>query len=76
MIAPYRHTLRPDARRVLLALALALALLVMAASARAEPFRRVGQNPRGLALGGTGVSYADDEMGLFYNPAGLGGIDN
>jgi hypothetical protein len=54
---------------------LALALLLFAtAPAHADPIRRIGQNPRGLALGGTGMSYADDEMGLYYNPAGLGSV--
>ena len=50
----------------------ALALLLLAAApALGQPIRRIAQNPRGLALGGTGMSYADDEMGLYYNPAGL-----
>ena len=45
-------------------------------TAQADPIRRLAQNPRGLALGGTGMSYADDEMGLYYNPAGLASVDN
>lgn len=44
--------------------------------AKAEPIRRLGQNARSLAMGGTGVSYSNDEMALFVNPAGMGGIKN
>ncbi|MCZ6558735.1 MAG: hypothetical protein O7A69_13325, partial [SAR324 cluster bacterium] len=40
------------------------------------PYRRLGQNPRALALGNTGISYSNDEMALFYNPAGLGAVEN
>ena len=55
----------------------ALALIFSAsAPAGADPIRRLGQNPRGLALGGTGMSYSDDEMALYYNPAGLGSVTN
>ena len=55
---------------------LALLLWGWALPAEAVPIRRMGQNPRGLALGGTGMSYADDEMALYYNPAGLGSVTN
>lgn len=67
----------PAAAGALLAALLLMALLLMAwaAPAAADPIRRIGQNPRGLALGGTGMSYADDEMALYYNPAGLGSVD-
>lgn len=68
---------RPAGRGPALALAGALAFALAAAGPlQAEPLRRVMQNPRGLALGGTGMSYANDEMALYYNPAGLGSIDN
>ena len=65
---------RRATRHALLAMAVTLAMA--ANSALAEPIRRIGQNPRGLALGGTGLSYADDEMAMFYNPAGLAGADS
>jgi hypothetical protein len=61
---------------VALLLAGALLLWLGLGSAGAAPLRRIGQNPRGLAMGGTGLSYADDETALFYNPAGMGSIDN
>lgn len=63
---------------VLLLVLLAALMLapVWAGSADGAPLRRMGQNPRGLAMGGTGVSYANDEMALYYNPAGLGSITN
>lgn len=67
------------ARPWLCALLLAAVLLCapwLERPAEAAPARRLAQNPRGLALGGTGVSYANDEMALYYNPAGLGSIDN
>ena len=64
------------ARRWCAALLLpALLALAWADAATAAPLRRLGQNPRGLAMGGTGVSYSDDEMALYYNPAGLGSIN-
>ena len=56
-------------------LLLGLVALAWADAATAAPLRRLGQNPRGLAMGNTGVSYSDDEMALYYNPAGLGAID-
>lgn len=63
--------------RMLLASILICTLVAVGSStAWADPIRRLGQNPRGLALGGTGMSYANDEMALYYNPAGLGAVDN
>lgn len=50
-------------------------LLAWPTVGEAVPLRRQGQNPRSLAMGGTGLSFANDEMALFYNPAGLGAID-
>ncbi len=64
-------------RRAAALLLLGLAVVCFGAThALADPLRRLGQNPRGLAMGGTGLSYANDEMALFYNPAGLGSIEN
>jgi len=65
-----------SARPLALGLALLALFALAAAAVQAEPIRRVGQNPRGLALGGTGMSYSDDEMALYYNPAGLGAVKN
>lgn len=65
-------------RGAMAALLLGLAMLpwLVGTEAWSAPLRRIGQNPRGLAMGGTGLSYANDEMALFYNPAGMGSIDN
>ena len=60
-------------------LAVALSLMALALgwdSAHGEPLRRMGQHPRGLALGGTGISYSNDEMAFMYNPAGLGAVNH
>lgn len=65
------------AGRWLAALLLSACLLAgMWQQVSADPIRRLGQNPRGLAMGNTGMSFANDEMALYYNPAGLGSIDN
>ena len=57
----------------------AIAGLMLSAAleqAHAAPLRRLGQHPRALAMGNTGISYSNDEMALFYNPAGLGTVEN
>jgi hypothetical protein len=69
--AVVRGSRRPLASVLALA---ALLTLIAPMPSRGDPIRRLGQNPRGLALGGTGMSYADDEMALYYNPAGLGSV--
>lgn len=68
----------PRPATVLLTTVLLIAVLLAGTwqHAQAAPIRRLGQNPRGLALGNTGISYANDEMALYYNPAGLGSIEN
>ena len=50
--------------------------LFLASISQAAPIRRPAENHRSLALGGTGVSYANDELAFYYNPAGLGSIEN
>ncbi len=44
--------------------------------ASAEQFRRIGQGIRNLAMGNVGIALSHDESALYYNPAGLGGIDD
>ncbi len=38
--------------------------------------RRPGQAVRNLGMGNTGVALSADESALYYNPAGLGGVDS
>ena len=71
LAAPHR-----TGRWIVASMLVAVLLLAVWQQPRAAPIRRLGQNPRGLAMGNTGVSYANDEMALYYNPAGLGAIDN
>lgn len=71
LIAPCRN-----GRWIFASILVAVLLVAVWQQPLADPIRRLGQNPRGLAMGNTGVSYANDEMALYYNPAGLGAIDN
>ena len=75
-VAPTARPWRRGGRMLTGALLLAALLLANTwQHAQADPIRRLGQNPRGLAMGNTGVSYSNDEMALYYNPAGLGSIE-
>lgn len=40
----------------------------------ATEYRRIGQSHRSLAMGGTGISSANDSYALFYNPAVLANL--
>ena len=61
---------------ILLGVIAGLMLSVALEQAHAAPLRRLGQHPRALAMGNTGISYSNDEMALFYNPAGLGTVED
>ena len=64
------------ARLIQLTTLLLISGLFLASIGQAAPIRRPAENHRSLALGGTGVSYANDELAFYYNPAGLGSIEN
>jgi hypothetical protein len=57
------------------ALLAAVALLAAESAARAEAFHDLYWSPRAQAMGGAYTAVADDEAAIFYNPAGLAGIE-
>ena len=51
-----------------------LVLLATASSTQAKDFYRIGEDFRSLAMGGTGVTSANNSYTLFYNPAALANV--
>lgn len=53
-----------------------IGMVLQVTHVRAEPFNRIGQGIRNLGMGNVGVALSHDENALYYNPAGLGGVDD
>ncbi len=51
-------------------------LLAQSYNTNYSDLRRPGQAVRNLGMGNTGVALSADENALYYNPAGLGGVDS
>ncbi len=51
-------------------------LLAQSYDTNYSELRRPGQAVRNLGMGNTGVALSADENALYYNPAGLGGVDS
>lgn len=54
----------------------ALGALFLGSSAYANPFTIYGAGPAGQALGGAITAQTEDSFAAFYNPAGLGFLEN